>query len=337
MRGSRLAAAHTALALAFALAACGKGGGAATAKLAPAQRKEVGINGADFQPIAAKPGGYDPEAVKVQVLLDRARFSPGVIDGQASDNLKRAIFAYEQANGMPGDGTLTKEVWTRLTMADPRPAVIPHAVDADDVAGPFTPDIPKDFPGMARLERLGYRSPAEELAESFHMSVDLLTALNPGADFRPGSAVLVADRGGDDLGADLGRIEIDHAQGVVRAYGVMGKLLAVYPASLGSKSCPPLAAPLQVKAILAQPTYSYDSDSVSDLGVARGRSEIAAGPNNPIGVVWIDLSRDGYGIHGAPDPAEVGKAAARGCVRLTNWDARELARGVKPGTPVVFK
>ena len=210
-------------------------------------------------------------------------------------------------------------------------------VDADAVAGPVTPNIPKDYPGQAVLDDLGYRGPAEELARSFHMDVGLLTALNPGADFRPGSTIMVADRGGDDLGADIGAVEVDHAQGVVRVSAAGGRLLAVYPASIGSRSCPPITGALAVRSIAAQPTYSYDSDSLGVLGAVRGRTEVAPGPNNPLGVVWIDLSKDGYGIHGAPDPGEVGKPQAHGCVRLTNWDARELARGVKPGVPVTFK
>jgi lipoprotein-anchoring transpeptidase ErfK/SrfK len=343
VRSLRGAAALTAIALAVCLSGCGRPRQAAGGKPpTPLQQSASAVN-------AAEPGGwdtrtpggkappYDPAIVKLQVLLDRVRFSPGVIDGHANDNVRRAVLAYEQANGIQGDGTLNKAVWKHLTMADPRPAVRAYVIDADVVAGPFTPEIPRDFPTMARLEQLDYRSPAEELAEAFHMDVSLLQALNPGASFRPGTTVLVADRGGDDLGTDIGRLEVDRGQGLVRANAADGRLLAVYPASIGSRTCPALTGTLEIRSIAAQPTYSYDSDSVGVAGATRGRTEIAAGPNNPLGVVWINLSKDGYGIHGAPAAAEVGKAGAHGCVRLTNWDARELARGVSPGVKVVFK
>lgn len=336
-----MAAAAAALVVALGLAACGDGGGGSPISLSPRDRTARAINRAGFpapKPVApdtsARP--YDPALVRLQVLLDRARFSPGAIDGRMSDNLRRALSAYETANRLGGDGVLTKPAWTRLTMADPRPAVRAYVIDADDVAGPFD-DIPADLAAMARLDHLGYRTPAEQLAEAFHMDTGLLQALNPEAEFRPGDVILVADRGGDQLNAEVTRVEADLAGGLVRAYGADGRLLATYPASVGGRSCPAPAEPLAVASIAAQPTYSFDSDSPGVVGAVRGKSEIAAGPNNPIGVVWITLTRDGYGIHGGPDPSVVGKPAARGCIRLTNWDARELARGVRPGAVVSFR
>ncbi|HTK34332.1 MAG TPA: L,D-transpeptidase [Caulobacteraceae bacterium] len=346
MRGFKGAAALAALVLAAGVSGCGKRGASAPPSAeeaktsSPIQRTAAAINDADLSrivPPATGSAAYDPAMVKLQVLLDRARFSPGAIDGRSSDNVRRAVAAYEQANGLKGDGTPTKAVGDRLTKADPRPAVKLYVIDADAVAGPFTPNIPKDFPAMAGLEMLGYRSPAEELAEAFHMQPDLLMALNPGATFRPGSTVLVADRGGDDLGAEVGLVEVDKGAGVMRVKGTDGKLLAVYPASLGSRTCPAFSGTLDIRSIAAQPTYSYDSDSVGVAGAVRGRTEVAPGPNNPLGVVWINLSKDGYGIHGGPDSSEVGKAQAHGCVRLTNWDARELARGIRPGVKVAFR
>lgn len=66
------------------------------------------------------------------------------------------------------------------------------------------------------------------------------------------------------------------------------------------------------------------------------RLTIAAGPSNPVGSTWIDLTEEGYGIHGSPDPQLIGKTASHGCVRMTNWHVQALSKAVKPGTQVVF-
>jgi lipoprotein-anchoring transpeptidase ErfK/SrfK len=337
---TRVAAGLAALVLAAGLSACGKPG-AVRAAGSPAERLAKSINEAGFTPepaagAAAPKAGYTPAVLKLEVLLDRARFSPGVIDGRFDENLRRALAAYRQANGLKAAAGLDQALWKRLTMADPRPAVRLYAIDADDVAGPFNPVIPGDLAAMARLDQLGYASPAEEVAEAFHMDAALLEALNPGAAFRPGDTVLVADRGADDLGADVSRIEVDHAQGLVRAFGAKGALLAAYPATVGSARQAAPAGRFEVRSVAAQPNYDYQTGRVSLGGATRKAGEIAAGPNSPVGVVWIELTAD-CGIQGAPDPAEVGRPAARGCVRLTNWDARELARAVEPGVPVTFR
>jgi lipoprotein-anchoring transpeptidase ErfK/SrfK len=190
---------------------------------------------------------------------------------------------------------------------------------------------------MAAADQLGYATPAEELAETFHMDEGLLKALNPRARFRAGDTILVVERGGDDLGADVVRIEVDGAAGLVRAYGADGRLAASYPATVGGKVRAPKGAFL-VEAISPQPAWDYQSQRPTLSSPDSRRSvEIAPGPNNPIGAVWIELSDHRCGLHGAPDPAEVGKAGGAGCVRLTNWDARELARAAMPGAVVSFR
>jgi lipoprotein-anchoring transpeptidase ErfK/SrfK len=147
----------------------------------------------------------------------------------------------------------------------------------------------------------------------------------------------VADRGSDDLGADIDRVEVDHATGRVKAFGADGTLRAAYPATVGSARTPAPQGVFAVEEVAAQPNYDVQTGEVSLGGTTRKPGEMAAGPNSPVGVVWIALSLKGCGIQGAPDPAAVGKPAMRGCVRLTNWDARELARAVKPGVPVAFR
>jgi lipoprotein-anchoring transpeptidase ErfK/SrfK len=336
----RLLVGLAALALALGLASCGKKaeGGPASALEAAARP----IDEAEFEAEPAKDApppaaGYSASMLKLEVLLDRARFSPGLIDGRFDENLRHALMAYRQAAGMKGEPALDKAVWTKLAMADPRPALRAYTIDADDVAGPFTPNPPADLAGMARLDVLGYATPAEELAEAFHMDPALLTALNPGIKFQPGETILVADRGGDDLGADVFRVEVDGVLNLVRAFGAAGDLLAVYPATVGAIGKPAPKGLFTVASIEAQPNYDYQTEQISLGGPDRGPTVMPPGPNSPVGAVWIGLDPAGCGIQGVPDPAGVGKPSGRGCVRLTNWDARELARGVRAGVPVAFR
>ena len=336
------AAVAAALAAASVLVGCGRKENGAVDAGSTAERTLAAINTVRFSTTAVGPigpRGYAPAIVKLQVLLDRARFSPGAIDGRLSPNTQAAIRAYERANGMTVDGVVDRELWNRLVGADQRPAVNTYVIDPADVAGPFTPHIPDSFQGMSRLTSLGYRTPAEALAESFHMDVDLLRALNPGADFeRPGTVIVVAERGADDLGVDVALVEVERAAGQVRAYGADQRLLAAYPATIGSTKSPAPTGTTQVRSVEPNPNYRYETDKVSyGQGLGHAPFEIAPGPNNPVGSVWIEVRLDEYGLHGTPEPSDVGKPVSHGGVRLTNWDARELARGVREGTPVVFR
>lgn len=301
------------------------------------------VNGARFSSAqaatAAGPQGYSPVILKLQVLLDRARYSPGVIDGQFNDNTRQALRAFERAQSLPVDGVLDRTVWNRLTGVDKIPALSVHTVDPADVAGPFVGLVPRSFQAMSRMESLGYRDAVEALAESFHMTPDLLMALNAANPIgEAGGLVVVAERGSDDLGVDIALVEVDSAEKQVRAYAADQRLLAVYPATIGSEKSPAPVGRTVVDAVMAQPTYRYETDTVAfGRGLGVEPFEIAPGPNNPVGSVWVQLDPRGYGLHGTPEPQDVGKPVTHGGIRMTNWDARELARGVREGTPVVFR
>jgi lipoprotein-anchoring transpeptidase ErfK/SrfK len=274
--------------------------------------------------------------IRAQVLLDRAHFSPGVIDGRDGENVKNAISAYERANGLPEDGLLDADVWAKLT-ADTGPILVDYTISESDAAGPYTPDIPKDYRDMAKLDRLAYTGPLEALAERFHMDVALLQTLNPAADFgAAGAHILVAWPARADLPAKVAMVEVDKARKQVRAYDAGHKLLAAYPATVGSSELPTPAGEWAVRTIAPAPTWTYDPSRLSFGDKTAGKLTIKAGPNNPVGAVWIDLTKDTYGIHGAPEPRLVGKTASHGCVRLTNWDAVQLSKAVEKGTKVVF-
>jgi lipoprotein-anchoring transpeptidase ErfK/SrfK len=290
-------------------------------------------------PAAATPASeveYDAGLVRIQVLLDRAHFSPGVVDGYDGENVRKAVSAYQAAHDLPVTGRADDEFLTRLEQVDASPAVVAYVVTQEDVAGPFV-DVPESLLAMSELERLGYESAAEAIAEKFHMDEDLLRTLNPGANFtQAGAEIVVANAGGELVGA-VAAIEISTSEQAVRAFDASGQLLAFYPATVGSSDAPSPDGEHSVRGIAFDPTYRYDPSRLPTFGDrGHGAVNIPGGPNNPVGAVWIALSADTYGIHGAPEPQRVSKSASHGCVRLTNWDAVELGRAVTAGVPVRF-
>lgn len=295
------------------------------------------VNTAAFDPAATTPEAKKAYLTRAQVLLDRAHFSPGVIDGQEGSNLTLAISAFQEAHRLTVDGKLSPATWDAL-VADSAPAVTDYLITPEDAAGPFQPDIPKDdYEAMAKLPALSYGSPLEALAEKFHMDEPLLQALNPGVDFsKAGTTIIVAALGGEGLDGKVTRIEIDNAKGTLKAYADGDKLLAVYPATVGSTERPAPVGEWAVNTVAPRPTYTYDPTRLT-FGKPKGKLTIKAGPNNPVGSTWIDLTKDTYGIHGTPDPKLVNKRASHGCVRLTNWDAAELGAAVVKGAKVVFE
>jgi lipoprotein-anchoring transpeptidase ErfK/SrfK len=290
-------------------------------------------------PVAAEPASeidYDAGLVRIQVLLDRAHFSPGVIDGYDGENVRKAVTAYQRANGLTVNGLADEALLTRMEEADASPALVAYTITEADVAGPFV-DVPSDLEAMAQLERTAYGSAAEAIAEKFHMDEDLLRTLNPGVDFASAGAEIVVANAGGELSGQVASIEIDTREKVVRAFDAEGQLLAFYPATVGTAEAPSPTGEHSVRAVAFDPTYRYDPERLPTFGERdHGALTIAAGPNNPVGAVWIALSADTYGIHGAPAPERVSKSASHGCVRLTNWDAIELAHAVRAGVPVHF-
>ena len=274
--------------------------------------------------------------LRAQVLLARAHFSPGVIDGQDGGNVKNAIAAFEAAHDLPVDGAMDDQVWAALSKDD-QPALTDYVITAEDVKGPFVAKIPTDYAEMAKLPALGFSTPSEALAEKFHMDEALLKTLNPGADFgAAGTRIVVAALGPAKLPATVARLEVDKTKRQVRAYGEGDVLLAVYPATVGSSERPAPEGQWEVRTVAPNPTYTYDPSRLTFGKASQGKLTIKPGPNNPVGSTWIDLTKDTFGIHGTPDPRLVGKTASHGCVRLTNWDVRQLSQAVKKGTKVAF-
>ncbi len=274
----------------------------------------------------------DPAVVRLQVLLDRAGASPGVIDGFDGDNVRKAVFAFELMRGLPPDGALDPDVLAALDSGGP--VIGDYAVIADDLNAIGEP-IPKDYAEQAKRKFLGYASIEESLAERFHMDIDLLKALNPGARYAVGEPVYVAAYG-PDLKGEVARIEADKSLRQVRAYDADNRLIAAYPATIGSEDNPSPSGTHIVEGVAPMPEYTYNPKINFQQGDNTKVLTIPPGPNGPVGSMWIDLSEPTFGIHGTPEPSLIDKTASHGCVRLTNWDANELAKMVKPGVPVDF-
>ncbi|WP_334519904.1 L,D-transpeptidase family protein [Bradyrhizobium sp. AZCC 2230] len=277
-----------------------------------------------------------PAGVRLQVLLDRAHFSPGEIDGKFGENARKALRAYAEARQLPGSDELTDDVWKAL-QADDRSPTATYTITDKDIAGPFLHKLPSKMEDMKDIPKLGYTSPREALAEKFHISEQLLAALNPGRHFdRAGETIIVADTGGQDAPAKADRVEIDKKRQTVKLFDKSNALVGFYPATVGSEEKPSPSGTLKVTEIDPNPTYRYNP-AYHFKGVhSRKPFKIRPGPNNPVGTMWINLSADGYGIHGTPSPQNISKGQSHGCVRLTNWDAERVAARVAKGTPVAF-
>jgi len=302
----------------------------------------------------------DQGVLQVQVILDRLGFSPGVLDGKSGMSLTAALKGFQEANGLSVSGTLDKPTQAALGQYKGVAATQSVTLTPELLAGPYTNPMPKRPADQAKLPELGYRNAMEKFGEMFHTTPAVLVALNsPTTRLSPGVKITVPNAiatsrdydpklpeawrqtlsglNVDSKQPQGAKIVVDKSESVLRVFDAGGKLVAQFQATMGSQHDPLPIGTWKILGPAYNPPFHYNPKLFWDAKKGEKKATLPPGPNGPVGVVWLDLSKEHYGIHGTPEPSTIGRAESHGCIRLANWDVARLSLMIKPGTPAVFQ
>lgn len=293
------------------------------------------FNNASDSPLL-KSGSKGPAVARAQILMDRAWFSCGEIDGRYAANMQRMVKAYQTARGLKVTGTVTAETWKSLR-EDSAPLLASYTVTEKDAAGPFE-KTPADMAERAKLKALVYESADEALAEKFHTSIAYLKQLNGGRKIEAGKDIVVPNVGSAAAPAKAASIQIDKSERVLYVLDAEKRPVAGFPISIGNEKNDPLPiGTMAIKNEVKNPGFTYDPKLLKTAPRDATKVDIAAGPNNPVGSIWLGLTKPHWGIHGTPNPSNVGHSETNGCIHMTNWDAERLSTLAKAGFKVDVK
>ena len=333
-------------AMAIAMAGCAGRTSGPRGEIEPVEAPRIlGIDDIGVEAVNARPSNAalksesGPVVAAAQILLDRARFSVGVISGKANKNTALAIYWFQKSQNLPATSALDSVTYSRLVAVSGEVAPVAQVtVDAEMIAGPFI-ELPRDVYQQAKLRCLCYASVSEKIAERFHSTIEMMRRLNPGVGFaalKPGDKIWAPALEPLSAAKAISRIQVSKTGNYVHAFAKDGTIVFHFPSTLGSKYDPSPSGRYRVTGIAWDPVFRYDPELFSDVPDHKPGARLPPGPNSPVGKVWIALSKAHVGIHGTPNPETIGFASSHGCVRLTNWDATRLGRAVPNGIPVEF-